>query len=173
MKTITINPFDVSSIENAIADLKAYKKSLNEKCMKLIEAMCKEGEAYARARFAGHLWTGHLQETIMGYRKGNIGIISVGGDALWVEFGTGVAGGGYVGENMPASIPATLSDGTSVSYPGGLGRGSDPNGWTYYDKEFDRYVHTKGHPSDPFMWKTARFLEENVSEYARKAFNEV
>lgn len=163
MKTITINPFDVSSIENAIKELREYKKSLDKKCLKLIEIMCAEGEDYA-INAVGHVDTGKTLSTIMGYRKGKEGLVVAGGNAVWLEFGTGVGNAEWAGGELPEGIVA------HGEYGKGLGKNPP---WFYFD-ERDGKVHiTWGIDANSFMWKTARFLEENVSEYARKAFNEV
>ena len=163
MKTIWLNPFSESSISNCIAELEAYKKSLSDKCIKLIEIMCREGEEYAITRWAQHIWSGETAESVMGYREGNVGVISVGGNAIWIEFGTGVYTAGY-------SYPAPLPDGISIH--GAYGKSAnDPNGWTYFDKFTGDFYHTHGHIGDPIMWETARKLEEEAHKYAKEAFN--
>ena len=163
MKTITINAFDENSINNAIAELKAYKKSLTSKCLKLIEVMCAEGEDYA-INAVGHVDTGETLSSIMGYRKGKEGIIVAGGQAIWIEFGTGVGRAEWAGGVLPEGIVA------HGEY--GKGYGKKPP-WFYYD-EADGKLHIAwGLDATSFMWKTARFLENNVGEYARKVFNEV
>lgn len=164
MKTITVDAFSPESIDKAIAELEAYKKSLKNKCIKLIELMCREGEQYAKNWFAGHLWTGATQETIMGYREGDIGLVVAGGAAAWIEFGTGTQAGQwpYPGDGKPAGW-----DHGSF----GEGHGNDPNGWTYWDEAFGQYIHTKGHITDPFMWDTAQTLKDELHNYAKKIFN--
>lgn len=172
MKTITLNPFDAVSIDNAINELKAYQKSLKDKCLQLIDAMCADGEEYAKVRWEKHIWSGHTIGTIMGYRRGNVGIISVSGEnAAWIEFGTGVYAGGaqdadhLLQKHWPGLIPP------SVGGPGGFGmRANFKRGWTYYDEYTGHFYHTTGHISDPIMWDTAQQLKNEVDKYARVAF---
>lgn len=165
MKTITLNPFDPDSIDRAIAELKAYKKSLKDKCIEMIDIMCRTGEKYAVMRWNAHVDTGLTENSVLGYRNGKTGIIAVGGNAVWIEFGTGV---------LNAPYPGPLPEGIVEHGTYGKGNGANPNGWYYYDRERKRVRHTLGHPTDPIMWETARKLEEQAEKFAKAAFgNEV
>lgn len=164
MKTITVNLFDPASVDNAIAELNAYKKSLKNKCIKLIELMCREGEDYA-LNTMGHVDTGETLSSIIGYRQGNIGLIQAGGASAWIEFGTGTVSGKYDG-----TIPPDLVLPKGWVYPG-KGHGKDRNGWYYYDERDGKVHHTFGIPATSFMYRTAQMLRDEVEEYARKIFN--
>ena len=166
MKTIDVSLYDVESINKAIAELKAYKKSLNDKCIKLIELMCREGEEYAKIRWLGHFWSGETADSVIGYRRGKIGVVAVGGNAVWVEFGTGLYAEGQM--MYPGPLPRGI---VGHGMYGKKKKGQDPDGWTYYDEFTGDFYHTKGHPTDPIMWQTARRLENLAADYAKKVFN--
>ena len=168
MKTITLNPFDPVSIDDAIAKVNAYKKSLKDKCIEMIDIMCRTGEKYAVTRWSAHVDTGLTENSVLGYRNGKVGIIAVGGNAVWIEFGTGTVSGTYSG-----TIPPDLTFPKGWVYPG-KGHGKDTKGWYYYDEIRQKVFHTFGQPSDPIMWETARKLEAQAEKFAKAAFgNEV
>lgn len=152
------------SINDAIKQLNQYKRDLNRKIQALIAAMVAYGEDYA-INEVGHVDTGETLETIRGYRNGNKGVIVAGGNAVWVEFGTGTRYNGPVGGSphpMGAELGMTIGE-----Y--GKGQGANPGGWWYYD-ESGQVKHTYGIPATMFMWKTARELERVAPELAREVF---
>ena len=127
-KTITIN-VSVQSIEKAIHELEVYKVRLEQRLNELIDRMCKDGESYAIINYPqDYIDTGGTLGSIMAYRQGNQGIIEVGGNAIWIEFGTGVAMNG-ADDFHDRSLLGINEIGTY-----GKGHGSDPHGWWYYDE---------------------------------------
>ena len=59
----------------------------------------------------------------------------------------------------------------SLIISGGEKKGANPEGWWYYDEKQGRKRWTKGMPSRPFMYETARDLERKVVEIAREVFS--
>lgn len=160
------------SIKSAIKQLNSYKRSLNKKVLKLIDAMVAYGEDYA-INEVGHVDTGDTLNTIRGYRNGNKGVIVAGGSAVFLEFGTGVRYNGPAGSSPHPK--GNELDMTIGEYPDdyyvehGVSRGASKHGW-YYENGAGEYVHTYGIPAKMFMWKTARELERVAPELAKEIF---
>ena len=172
MKTTTIE-FNLSerSISKAIRQLEQYKKRIILKMQQLIEVMCKDGETYA-CQYLTHIDTGETLGSIMGYREGNRGIITAGGAAVWIEFGTGtLANGGKSGGDPfhPDRNQLGISDwGT---YGKGYGNGDNyPNGWFFYNEKTGRAGWTEGIAEEPFMANAAERLRDEFRKTAEKVF---
>ena len=158
--TMTLNP---QSIDAAIRELKKYKQDLQRKTEELIDAMVQFGEDYA-INAVGHVDTGETVASIHGYRDGNKGVIVAGGNAIWIEFGTGVKKNGPVGTSPH---PKGQELGMLIGEYG-EGKGANPNGWWYYDGE--KVKHTTGIESNAFMYHTAQELARIAPDLAREVF---
>lgn len=152
-----------SSIDKAIKELNAYKKELKRKTEALIDAMVQYGEDYA-INAVGHVRTGETLTSIEGYRKGNVGVIVAGGNAIWLEFGTGVRHNGAAGSS-PHPKGAELGM-TIGGY--GDGHGANPGGWWYYDET--GLKHTYGIEANMFMYKTGQELRMVFPKLAKEVF---
>jgi len=162
LKKITISLSD-KSVSDAIKELNAYKKELLQKTQRFLDLMLDFGEDYAINQ-VGHVDTGETLSSIHGYRNGNKGVIVAGGNAIWLEFGTGVRYNGAVGSSPH---PKGQELGMKIGEYG-KGKGANPNGWWYYDGEDIK--HTYGVQANMFMWHTARELERVAPELARSVF---
>lgn len=159
-KTIT---FDLSprDIDSAIRQLDKYRRDFQKKCDKLLERLAEKGAEVAKLRVValGKVYTGELQESITGFfdSASRTGIIRAGAwYAVYVEYGTGVVGAGS---------PHPDPDGWIYDV-GGHG----DEGWTYYNPRSDRYQHTTGEPSAPFMYQTGKELEKLCQKIAEEVF---
>lgn len=162
MKKITLT-LDTKSIDNAIEELQGYKVELNSKTEKLLDLMLEHGEDYAINEL-GHIDTGETLSSIYGYRDGDKGVILAGGNAIWLEFGTGIRHNGPAGGSPhPKGTELGMIIGEY-----GQGKGANPGGWWYYDG--DEVKHTYGIPATMFMWRTSRELEESATELAKEVF---
>ena len=162
MKKITIQ-LSEESIKAAIKELDKYKKELSKKVHALIDLMLKHGEDFAINQ-VGHVDTGETLSSIHGYRDGNKGVVVAGGNAIWLEFGTGVRHNGPAGGSPhPKGTELGMTIGEY-----GKGQGANPGGWWYYDG--DAVKHTYGIPANMFMWHTARELERVAPELAKEVF---
>ncbi len=160
-KSITISYSD-SGLDAAVAWLEGYSKRLEKNVTELINKMLNEGETYA-ANSLGHIDTGETLSTIMGYREGNTGILMVGGNAVWIEFGTGCT------YNTGASHPKLSELNMSVWGTYGEGHGADPNGW-YYPGDDGTWHHTYGIPMNKFFYNTAQMLRKEYKRMAQEVF---
>ena len=161
-KHITI-PFSSSGFYRAATWLEDYVKyRLPKYVTKLIDKMCAEGENWA-VNYMGHIDTGETLTSIAGYRNGDKGVIVAGGNAVWIEFGTGVAYNGE-GYNYPVPIEGIVGHGEY-----GEGWGLNYAGW-WYKGEDGEYHHTMGIPAQRFMWNTRQMLIKECPDLAKEVF---
>lgn len=159
MKKITIH-LSEESIKAAIKDLEKYKRELDSKTTILVKRLVEAGVEIAKQEVLtlGAFDSGELHDSLDGlmYTDGARGIVFTNcGHAAFVEFGTGVVGAGSPHPTMPWQY--------DVNDHG-------EKGWVYYDEKQGRFRWTKGMPSRPYMYLTARQLEEKVGEIAREVF---
>ena len=156
----------LDEIDKAADWLKDYAEhKLKAYCEELITRMLREGEMTARILLT-HVDTGNTLSTIMGYRDGNKGMILVGGNAIWIEFGTGIVA------NNGAAYPNPAAENLGMDAIGtyGEGHGSDPNGW-YYPGDDGKWHHTFGIPANMFMYNTAQMLRREYAKMAKEIFS--
>ena len=166
--TVDLSPKSIASAAKALED---YAKSLDNKTSALVDSIGVKGVEIARFNYGGsegktHVDTGATLNSIE-YEKRNerSGAVTVGGAAVWIEFGTGVkrngAAGSYVHEKA-----AELGMSPIGCY--GEGHGADPNGW-YYPTP-DGYKWTSGIKSNPFMYQTSQDLRRYLVAIAQEVF---
>lgn len=151
------------SIDKAIADLQKFEQHIKDRTTELIAFMTTYGEEVAY-NYISHVDTGETVSSVIGYREGNKGLIMAGGNAVWLEFGTGVARNGDTPEH-----PARSRLGISPIGTYGKGNGSNPDGW-YYKDESGKWRHTKGIKADMFMYKTAEEIKKRYIQWAKQIF---
>lgn len=170
-KVLQVN-CSVEGLKKAASWLENYaKKTLPKNAIALANRMVGQGEQWA-VNFMGHIDTGETLSSIVGIRNGNKGVIVASGNAIWIEFGTGVAlnGEGY-------NHPKAAELGMSAHGTYGKGHGSSFNGWFYPDPEGqhiyegERYSHTMGIPASRFMYNTAQLLRKDYPEMAKEIFS--
>ena len=151
----------VKEINRAIREVEKYKAELNAKVSMLIEALTDYGVEVAKAqvRELGAWYTGELESSIEGYFSPSVGvgIIKAGAPyAVYVEFGTGI-----VGKSQPHPSPDDWR--YDINNHG-------DRGWWYFNDYTGHPQWTKGMPSRPFMYNTARELENACERIAREVF---
>lgn len=155
---INLNPRE---IDRLIKDIKQYKRELTEKVNLLIGELTDYGVEVAKAqvRELGAWYTGELESSIEGYFSPSVGvgIIKAGAPyAVYVEFGTGI-----VGKSQPHPSPDDWR--YDINEHG-------ESGWWYFNDYTGHPQWTKGIPSRPFMYNTARELENACERIAREVF---
>lgn len=165
MKQINIS-LNTASVSAAIAEVEAYKKSIDTKIHQLIDRLVRNGEEYAIYRLSSHIYTGDTINSVTGYRKGNKGVILVGGAALWLEFGTGVVANACPQGWYPHPLAGYMGMAGIGDY--GKGHGADPDGW-WYPKDGE-WHHTYGIPATQFMYRTFQDLVREEPELAKEIF---
>lgn len=149
---------DEQSINEAIKQVKLYRKDLEAKVGLLVKRLVDEGVAIAKMEVLqlGAFDKGELLSSLDGmmYSDGKSGIIFTGCDhAAYVEFGTGVVGQQSPHPTMPWQYDVN---------------GHGQAGWHYYDEGRMRW--TKGMPSRPYMYLTASALAKEMVRIAREVF---
>lgn len=157
----------VSSDSNGLQELATwiqdYANDLPHKAEAIIDSMLSKGEAYAFFSL-WHVDTGETLNSIMGYRNGNKGVLLVGGNAIWIEFGTGV-----VANSGNAPHPKAVELGMLPWGTYGKQQGSNPNGWWYIGDDGEAH-HTYGIPSNRFFYNTAQMLRRQCPDIAKEVF---
>ena len=150
----------VSEIDRAIKEIEKYEREFKKNIDLMLERLVESGVEIARNEVIslGAFDSGKLAGSISSvmYVENNRGLIITNCDyAAFVEFGTGVVGSNSPHPTMPWDYDVN-SHGEA--------------GWVYYDEEQGRFRWTKGMPSRPFMYNTAKGLETKVVEIAREVF---
>ncbi len=164
MRKITMD-LSTRDINRTIRELQRYKKNLNRKVNLLIQTLTDLGVDIAKAqiREMGAWYTGELESSVEGYFSPTVGVgvIKAGSyHAVFVEFGTGVVGEG---------VPHPQADSLWV-YNIPTEHKDETGGWWYYNDRDNRLHYTHGMESRPFMYNTARKLEEECAKVAREVF---
>lgn len=164
------------TLDKLINGLERFQRSLDNRIThKLLDKLGEFGVEYAKSQVV-NIDTGATRDSIEYHIEGNKLIIEAGGNAVWLEFGTGVA-------RNPSPYPGELPDGIVGHGEYGKGNGANPNGWYYptdnpnlavFDKETGEYwqlpdstflAHTMGIEANMFMYKTSLEIEKKASEY--------
>ena len=169
MHKITVS---IGDIDDAIKQFEEYEKKVQQNIKDFLKKLLEDGVQIAKAKVASlnAVETGDLLNSLDKYIyiDGKLGVIFTGSEyACFVEFGTGVAKNGGVGKSShPKGEELGMTIGTY-----GEKKGANPNGWWYFDEKQGRKRWTKGMPSRPFMYETAKELESKVIEIAREVFS--
>ena len=152
------------SLENAADELLKYAESLKGKTEKFVQSLGEKCAESARSNLI-HIDTGNTRDSIQFIQEGTNGIVSVGGAAVWIEFGTGVKKNRSAGTYVH---PKAEELGMSAIGTYDKGHGADPNGWWYpYD---GGYRHTYGIEYNPFMYKASQEIRREMLNMAKEAY---
>jgi hypothetical protein len=162
---------DPKSIENAIKELQAYKKEVEQKARLLVQRLTDYGAEIARIKIVdmGAVYSGELLSGVDGYFSPllNAGFVKVTSDHVaFVEFGTGV-----VGQQSPHTNGEYLSK-ASWGYATGQKIFTTKDGkvgWIYPTDD-GGFRFTEGMKSRPFMYQTALELQREFPRMAKEVF---
>lgn len=132
MKTIEVDPFDIKSVNAAIAALKKHEVWRKQKITEYIHKLCLEGARAAKAAYGGQVDV-HVMED-------GRGIIAQGDQVIFLEFGAGV----YT-EDHGLTIGSDLN---IIIAPGGWSEG-DPEGqhtwsqWVASGRPLEKYPYNQ------------------------------
>lgn len=161
---ITVNVFDVKSINDAIKQLEKYQSWLEKKTNELAKRLADYGLLLAQVSYEGASYVGHKDVTVTKEANGNGYTIRASGmTALILEFGAGVR---YGYEN-PHVQEFGFGPGT---YPGQK-HAFDENGW-YLPKSAGIFAgeHTYGNPPAMAMYNAEKDMEREIEQIAREVF---
>lgn len=158
MPTIKLK-LNTDSINQALKEVKAYRKKVQELPSDLVTYLTKQGVEIAKMNVSDMdaYDSGELYNSIHEVSNGNVGyVIADATHAAFVCFGTGV-----VGANNPHPEVAIAGWKYDVNSHGELG-------WWYIGKDGEAHW-TKGMPSRPYMYNTAQQLRQMVIPAAKEA----
>ena len=152
-----INVFDIASIEKAISSVKQTKQAMKGISREVMQELVDLG--VEKAKQLCPLYSGETYDSITGYvTEDGKGVIVAGGNAAWIEFGTGIKGANepYPGDPkmMKGATPYNGYMSGDQIYEPKDGR----IGWNYYDEKAGKWSFKEGMPSRPFMWETAHYI---------------
>jgi hypothetical protein len=171
LKNIEIR-LDPQSVANAIKELQAYKKEVEQKARLLVQRLTDYGADIARIKIVdmGAVYSGELLSGVDGYFSPllNAGFVKVTSDHVaFVEFGTGV-----VGQQSPHTNGEYLSK-ASWGYATGQKIFTTKDGkvgWIYPTDD-GGFRFTEGMKSRPFMYQTALELQREFPRMAKEVFS--
>lgn len=172
MRTVDIDIFNPTSIDQAIKELETYKKNILAKTSELVTELAKEGMTVAQINFEQAEYDGTKDVTVTWDSTGEYesAVIASGKTVLFIEFGTGI------------NNPSTHPDPIASQYPHGqygykLGR--LPNGWRYKgeagtngipDPKHPEYIRTKGNIANQSLYNAEQEVRSKFEEIARRVF---
>ena len=170
MKNVEIR-LDPKSVANAIKELQAYKKEIEQKARLLVQRLTDYGAEIARIKIVdmGAVYSGELLSGVDGYFSPllNAGYVRVTSDHVaFVEFGTGV-----VGQQSPHTNGEYLSK-ASWGYATGQKIFTTKDGkvgWIYPTDD-GGFRFTEGMKSRPFMCQTALEIQREFPKIAKEVF---
>ena len=170
--------FDLSekSIEGAIHRVELYSKDLQAKTQILVDKLAEDVKANAERELIEKSGFADPFDDSFDTTFDSLAIeksgqytrrVLAGGDAIWLEFGTGVVSnpvgvGGY-------AHPKAAELGMYGIGEYGHGWGANPKGW-YYTDESGVSRHTYGIPATLFMYHSAWQTRAKIPEIARRLF---
>lgn len=158
-KTITVDPLSRSSVQDAIKELKKYKKWIAEKENQLRIRLAARGAMVASIQFARAVYSGTNDVSVRVDDTGSVAVIYAEGSAIaFIEFGSGAK----YGHGHPMNSELGTGAGT---YPDGKGHWNDPKGWWFGHSE-----HTFGNPPAMAMLKARDLIVEELTQIAREVF---
>lgn len=158
-KTIVVDPFDRSSIQDAIKELKKYKRWIAEKEHVLRTRLAMLGATVASIQFSRAVYNGTNDVSVRVDDTGSVAVIYAEGSAVaFIEFGSGAK----YGYGHPMNSEFGTGPGT---YPDGKGHWDNPRGWFYGHKQ-----HTFGNPPAMAMLQARDRMVEELTKIAREVF---
>lgn len=167
--------FDLSpkSIEGAIHRVELYSKDLEKKTEILVDKLAEEVKANAERELISKANGDEQFDTTFdslaiekaGKYTRNI---LAGGDAVWLEFGTGVVANNCAVGDFVHPMPGVYFKINGIGTYG-KGKGAQPYGWWYTSKSGES-VHTYGIPATMFMYNSAREVRAKIPNIARGLF---
>ena len=152
-----------AGIETAIAELKAFRDSIDQKKDKLLKELANIGVREASVRFTTAMYDGvndsnvSLESTLGGYA-----IVAKGHAVAFIEFGAGVYHN--PGEPYPDPRPAGI---VGIGQYG-MGRGKR-QAWGFLD-DTGNLVITHGNPAAMPMWYAREEMRNKIQKIVKEVF---
>lgn len=165
MNKLSFDCLDPNGINNAIKQVESMKEKFSSsKVHEFLEALGKEGVAYATSQFQSAQYDGVNDVLVdMAEDGATVTLMATGSTVLFIEYGTGV----YYADD--AAVRAALVSGDVVGrgeYGKRMGRRST---WVYFDESGSK-IFTHGNPSNGCMYHTQTYLEGKIKSIAKEVF---
>ena len=162
-KKIIAMSLSSASIQNAIAELKAYRDTLEAKKDKLLGELAKIGVREASVRFTTAIYDGVNDSSVtLEPISGGYCIKAEGKAVCFIEFGAGVY------HNPGEPYPDPRPDGIVGIGQYGKGYGKR-QAWGFKD-ETGELVITHGNPAAMPMWYAREEMRNNILKIAKEVF---
>lgn len=159
---ITINPLDRKSIDEAIKQLKQYKKDFLAKEELFVKRLAEIGVSVAATGFATADYDGINDVQVSMTQSGTSAVVIAYGETVgFIEFGTGVKFPEWDSTGMEYTPP---KHGTY-----GKGHGARPKGW-YFKQGEGAVQHTYGNQPAEAMRTARDVMIERVTQIAREVW---
>lgn len=154
----------VSSLDQLLSDLKAYKKKVDEAPEKITARLAEIGEQAINANIAGITdLDGNAPGIVSVDIDGAHSVVSQAGEQIaYLEFGTGAQG---------ANSPHPLAGDAGWQYNSGEHIRPTKNGkmmWRYYDRLKDHWRITDGIPAQRQVLEAALLMRDSIPTVARE-----
>jgi hypothetical protein len=161
-KIIKMN-LSIGSIDNAIAELKAFRDSLERKKDKLLEELANIGVKEASVRFTTAMYDGVNDSSVtLETTNGGYVIKAEGHAVAFIEFGAGV----YHNSGEPYPDPRPEGIVGIGEYGKGYGK---RQAWGFTD-DSGELVITHGNPAAMPMWYASEEMRSKILKIAREVF---
>lgn len=152
-----------SSIDDAIKQLRTYRKSLNSTKDKLLERLGEIGVREASVRFTTAMYDGVNDSSVtLETTNGGYAIVAEGHAVAFIEFGAGVY------HNTGDPYPNPRPDGIVGIGEYGKGYGKR-QAWGFKD-ESGELVITHGNPAAMPMWYASEEMRSKIQKIAQEVF---
>lgn len=153
----------VDSIESAIAQLTAYRNTLDAKKDKLLKRLGEIGVREASVRFTTAMYDGVNDSSVsLEANKDGYAIVAEGHAVAFIEFGAGV----YHNSGEPYPDPRPEGIVGIGEYGKGYGK---RQAWGYKD-DSGELVITHGNPAAMPLWYASEEMRNNILKIAKEVF---
>lgn len=164
MKTIEFDPYDIQSINKAIEAIEKHEVWRKQKITEYIHKLCLVGAEAAKKTYGGLI---HVEVTPDGK-----GIIGIGDQVVFLEFGTGVKVQDH--PVLSHTLPITIEPGSWSESPEGK------HTWSKWLEEYGgRYNDSPGYREYPYntnprpgMWEAYKAILANQDRIAKEVFED-
>ena len=159
-KTITVE-LSTESINEAIKELRRYKRWMQDKERELRIRLAQIGATVASIQFARAIYNGTNDITVRVDNTKSVAVIYAEGESVaFIEFGSGAK----YGYGHPQAGEFGTGPGT---YPEGKGHWDNPKGWYYAPGQ-----HSFGNPPAMAMYNAVQEMTEQLTRIAKEVFSE-
>lgn len=162
MMKITVNPYDIKSINNALKQIEVYQRDFERKEQEFVKRLAEIGLSVARTGFQLADYDGTKDVVVSMNQAGTQATIIASGQTVgFIEFGTGVKYPEWSGDDTDYTPP---QHGTY-----GKGKGKNSHGW-WFTAGAGSSQHTYGNMPAEAMLTARDRMAEQVVRIAREVW---